>query len=81
MVYSLDYVLRNTWILMIEIGDLMPKIKLLPIAKSIAIALIFFALGRLMMIQMGTLGIVIAVGLVIVFYAVWWASYQRGKKK
>ena len=59
----------------------MPKIKILPIVQSIAIALVFFALGRIMVIQMGTLGVWIAVILVIVFYAVWWVNYQRGKQK
>jgi hypothetical protein len=59
----------------------MPKIKLLPIAKSIAIALIFFAVGRLMVIQMGTKGIWIVGILVIGFYSIWWVSYKRGKKQ
>jgi hypothetical protein len=59
----------------------MPKIKLLPIAKSIAIALIFFAVGRLMVIQMGTKGIWIVAILVIGFYSIWWVSYKRRKRK
>lgn len=58
----------------------MPEIKILPIIKNIAIALIFFAFGRLMVIKLGTLGIVLTFVFVIVFYAIWWVSYQRGKK-
>jgi hypothetical protein len=58
----------------------MLKIKLLPIIKSIIIALIFFALGRIMLLQMGTLGIVIAIALVVIFYIIWGVSYRRGKK-
>jgi hypothetical protein len=65
----------------IGIGNLMPKIKLVPIIKSITIALIFFALGRIMLIQLGTMGIVIAIVLVLVFYIFWAVSYRRGKKK
>jgi len=34
-----------------------------------------------MVVKLGNLGIVITVGLVVIFYAVWWVSYQRGKKK
>ena len=59
----------------------MPKINIIPIIQSITIALIFFALGRLMVIQMGNLGIWIVAGLLIIFYVVWWIIYQRGKRK
>ncbi|HBX70311.1 MAG TPA: hypothetical protein DEH25_13270 [Chloroflexi bacterium] len=59
----------------------MPKIKILPILQSITIALIFFALGRLLVIRMGTLGIWISAILLIIFYALWWRNYQRDKKK
>jgi hypothetical protein len=59
----------------------MPKIKLLPIAKSIAIALIFFALGRILVLQLGNIGIVIVLVVVIVFYGIWWVNYQKNKRK
>jgi hypothetical protein len=59
----------------------MPEIKILPIIKNIAIALIFFALGRLMVIKLGTFGIVLIFIFVIVFYAVWWTRFQRSKAK
>ena len=59
----------------------MPKIKLLPIVQSITIALIFFVVGRLMVIQMGDLAIWIVAGLLIVFYVVWWILYRRSKRK
>ena len=58
----------------------MPKIKLVPIAKSIAIALIFFALGRILVLQLGNLGIVIVLVVVIVFYGIWWVNYQKNKR-
>jgi hypothetical protein len=58
----------------------MPKIKLLPIAKSIAIALIFFALGRILVLQLGNIGIVIVLVVVIVFYGIWWVKYQKNKQ-
>ena len=59
---------------------IMPKIKIHPIVQSFIIAMIFFVLGRLMVIQMGTLGVWIVAILVIVFYTVWWVNYQRGKR-
>jgi len=57
-----------------------PKIKIFPIIQSITIALIFFALGRLLVLQMGNIGIWISVGLLIIFYLLWWRRYQRNKK-
>jgi hypothetical protein len=59
----------------------MPKIKILPIVKSLIVALFFFVLGRLMVMRLGTVGIWIVAILVIGFYAIWWVSYQRGKQK
>ena len=59
----------------------MPEIKILPIVKSVAIAMVFFVLGRLMVIQLGTLGVWITAILVIVFYAIWWVRYQREKRR
>jgi len=59
----------------------MPKNKILPIVKSLIAALLFFVLGRLMVVRLGTVGIWIVAVLVISFYAIWWVSYQRGKQK
>lgn len=61
-------------------GETMPKIKLLPIAISIAVALIFFALGRLLAIRWGNAGFWLAVILLTIFYASWWAI-QRGNNR
>lgn len=59
----------------------MPEINLGPFFKSITIALVLFAIGRFIVIQTEELGRwVIFIGLVI-FYAVWWVSYRRGKRK
>jgi len=46
-----------------------------------AIALIFFALGRIVVVQMGTTGIWIVIVALIVFYSAWWVNYRRSKKK
>lgn len=52
-----------------------------PFIKSIAFALVFFALGRIIVIQMGNKGIwMIAIGLII-FYTIWWAFNRRDKNK
>jgi Flp pilus assembly protein TadB len=64
-----------------QTGEIVPKIKIFPIIQSITIALIFFALGRLFVLKIGTAGIWISVGLLIIFYLVWWRRYQRDKKK
>ena len=59
----------------------MPKIDLGPYITSVAVALVFFALGRFLVIQLEDVGRwVIFVGL-FVFYAIWWISYQRKKRK
>jgi hypothetical protein len=59
----------------------MPKIRLHPIVINIIIAFVFFAVGRLVVIQLGDIGIWIIVISVIVFYAIWWVRYQRSKRK
>lgn len=59
----------------------MPKIKIIPIIKSITIAMLFFVVGRLMVMQMGSLGIWIVAGLLVVFYIAWWMMYRRNKTK
>lgn len=59
----------------------MPKFDIGPYITSVAVALVFFAIGRFLVIQMDDLGRwVIYIGLII-FYAVWWVWYQRGKRK
>jgi hypothetical protein len=59
----------------------MPEKKLLSIIKSIIFALIFFALGRLMVVKLGNLGVVLTFVFVIAFYVIWWVRYQRGQRK
>jgi len=49
--------------------------------KSIAIALVFFVVGRWIVIQMGDNGIWAIVIMLVVFYAGWWVLYQRNKSK
>ena len=58
----------------------MPPIKLLPIAKSIAIALVFFAFGRLLAIRWGNAGFLIAVILLTIFYVSWWAIHRSSNQ-
>lgn len=59
----------------------MPNIKWTPLVISIVIALVFFALGRMIMVQMGSNGIWVVVVMLVVFYAGWWMLYQRSKRK
>lgn len=49
--------------------------------RSVAIALVFFALGRLLVLQMGTTGYWVIGLLLVVFYAAWWVFIRRGKEK
>ena len=59
----------------------MPKIEIGPFIVSIVVALLFFAIGRFIVIQTEDVGRwMIFVGLII-FYAIWWVSYRRAKKK
>ena len=57
----------------------MPKIS--PFARNLILIFIFFAIGRILVVQMGSDGSWIIIGGVIIFYAVWWNNYQRNKKK
>ena len=59
----------------------MPKIDFGPFIQSIAVALVLFAVGRFIVVQTdGTGRWVIYAGLII-FYAAWWFSYRRRKRK
>jgi len=59
----------------------MPKIDFGPFIQSIAVALVLFAVGRFIVVQTeGTGRWVIYAGLII-FYAAWWFSYRRGKRR
>ncbi len=55
----------------------MPKIKIFPLARSIAIALIFFAIGRVIVAQMGSTGFWMIAILLTLFYFGWWLLYRR----
>jgi hypothetical protein len=59
----------------------MPKLEIGPFITSIIVALLFFALGRFLVIQMDDAGRWIVYISLIVFYAVWWFFYQRRKRK
>ena len=59
----------------------MPKIDLGPFIQSIIMALIFFAIGRFIAIQMDDAGRWMIYVALIIFYVVWWVSYQRRKRK
>jgi hypothetical protein len=59
----------------------MPNIDFGPFIQSVAIALVLFAIGRFIAIQMEEFGRWMIYAGLIVFYLVWWVSYQRGKRK
>lgn len=59
----------------------MPKIDLGPFIQSIVVALVLFAIGRFIAIQMDDVGRWVIYIALIIFYAVWWVSYQRRKRK
>ena len=66
---------------MYQKGKTMPKIDFGPFIQSIVVALIFFAIGRFIAIQMDDVGRWMIYAALIIFYAVWWVSYQRRKRK
>lgn len=57
----------------------MPKIDFGPFIQSIIMALLFFAIGRFIAIQMDDTGRWMIYAALIIFYIVWWVSYQRRK--
>ena len=59
----------------------MPKIDFGPFIQSIVVALIFFAIGRFIAIQLDDVGRWVIYVALIIFYAVWWVSYRRRKRK
>ena len=59
----------------------MPKIDFGPFIQSIVIALILFAVGRFIVVQTGGSGRWLIFAGLIIFYAIWWVSYQRRKRK
>jgi membrane protein DedA with SNARE-associated domain len=59
----------------------MPKIDFGPFIQSIVIALILFAIGRFIVIQMEDVGRWVIFAALIIFYAAWWVFYQRRKRK
>ena len=62
-------------------GKTMPKIDFGPFIQSIVVALLFFAIGRFIAIQMDDVGRWMIYAALIIFYAAWWVWYQRGKRK
>ena len=59
----------------------MQKIEFGPLIRNIVIALLFFAIGRFIVIQTQDLGRWLIFAGLIIFYAVWWVFYQRRKKR
>ena len=59
----------------------MQKIEFGPLIRTIVIALVFFAIGRFIVMQTQDLGRWIIFAGIIIFYAVWWIMYQNRKKK
>ena len=59
----------------------MRDIKVGPFVRSILFAMVFFVLGRIIILQMGNNGIWLIVFLLVVFYFGWWALFRRGKRK
>ena len=59
----------------------MPKIDISPFIQSIAVALILFAIGRFIAIQMDGVGRWVIFAALIIFYTAWWVWYSRGKRK
>ncbi len=59
----------------------MSGIKIGPLVRSIALALVFFVLGRLVVDQMGSAGIWLVFGLLALFYGVWWLMRRSGKER
>jgi hypothetical protein len=59
----------------------MPKIEIGPFITSIIVALLFFALGRFLVIQLEDVGRWVIFGSLLIFYAIWWVAYQRRKRK
>jgi len=59
----------------------MQKIEFGPLIRTIVIALVFFAIGRFIVMQTQDLGRWIIFGGLIIFYAVWWIMYQNRKKR
>ena len=62
-------------------GKIMPKFEIGPFIQSIIVALIFFAIGRYIVIQSGGSGRWVIFAALIIFYAVWWVWYSRGRRK
>lgn len=44
------------------------------------VAFALFTLGRYAVVEMGANGSWLIIGGVVIFYAIWWANYQRKKK-
>ena len=59
----------------------MPKFEIGPFIQSIIVALIFFAIGRYITIQTDGSGRWVILVALILFYAVWWVWYSRGRRK
>lgn len=57
------------------------KIDFGPFIQSIIVALVFFAIGRFIAIQLDDVGRWVIYAALIIFYAAWWVFYRRRKRK
>ena len=57
----------------------MPKIS--PILRNLILIFLFFAIGRILLLQLCANGSWIIIGGVIVFYIICWINYQRNIRK
>ena len=49
------------------------------LARNIVLAFVFFAIGRLIVMQMGNTGIWLVFGLVVIFYTAWWFFRRQSR--
>lgn len=55
--------------------------KLSAFVRSVAIALVFFSLGRLLVIRLGTTGYWVIGILLVLFYLGWWLLFHRDSEE
>ena len=57
------------------------KIDFGPFIQSIIVALVFFAIGRFIAIQLDDVGRWVIYAALIILYSAWWVFYRRRKGK
>jgi hypothetical protein len=61
--------------------ETVPKIDFGPFMRSVIVALIFFAIGRFIVVQTEGSGRWLIYAGLVIFYAAWWFFYRRGTRK